>query len=80
MMFRRILILVWVLVFGSIALLALFPSLAARIPYPAAIRPFLLLLIFGSIVYAVVFLYRQGMKRAKGNSPDGGSHDYDARR
>jgi hypothetical protein len=76
-MFRRILIAVWVFVFGSIALLALFPRLAARIPYPVAIRPLLLLLVLVSIVYGVVFLYRQGMTRAERNSPDGDSHHYD---
>jgi hypothetical protein len=64
-MFRKILIAVWVFVFGSIALLALFPRLAARIPYPVAIRPLLLLLVLVSIVYGVVFLYRRGMERAK---------------
>lgn len=62
-MFRRILITVWLSVFGSIVLLALFPRLAARIPYPVAIRPFLLLLVLASAVYGTFLLYRQGMKR-----------------
>lgn len=62
-MFRRLLITVWLSVFGSIVLLALFPRLAARIPYPVAIRPFLLLLVVVSVVYGTVLLYRQGMKR-----------------
>lgn len=63
--FGRILIGTWILVFGGVALLGLFPRLAARIPYPAAIRPLLLLLILTSFIYGVIFLYRQGMKRAK---------------
>jgi hypothetical protein len=33
-----------------------------------------------SIIYGAAFLYRQGMKRVKTNSPDGGGHHYDAPR
>lgn len=77
-MFRRMLIIVWVSVFGSIALLALFPRLAARIPYPGAIRAFLLLLVSVSIVFGTVLLYRQGMQRARTNSADGSKRHYDA--
>jgi hypothetical protein len=76
----RILIAGWAFVFGAIVLLALFPKIVTRIPHPNAIRPFLILFVLVSIVYGVVWLYRQGMKRAKRNSPDGASHDYDAPR
>lgn len=77
---ERTLIVTWVFVFGGVALLGLFPRLAARIPDPFLIRPSLLLLILVSTVYGVVVLYRHGMKRAKRNSSDGSSHHYDAPR
>ena len=79
-MIRRALILVWVFVFASIALLALFPSLAVWIPYPVLIRPFLLLLVLVSLAYGIACLYRKGMKRAERGRPNGETHHYDAPR
>jgi hypothetical protein len=79
-MFRRILIAVWTFVFGSVALLGLFPKLAARVPRPGFLFVFLFSLILISFVYGVYWLYRQGLKRAERNPPDGGSHHYDAPR
>jgi len=63
-MFRRILVSGWAFIFGSVALLALFPNLATRIPHPEYIRIFLIPFTLVSIVYGVFWLYRQGMKRA----------------
>ena len=59
-MFGRILVAGWVFIFGSIALLALFPKTATWIPHPSAIRPFLILFVLVSLVYGVVWLYRTG--------------------
>lgn len=67
----RILIAGWALVFGATVLLVLFPKMVTWIPHPGAIRPFLILFVLVSAVYGVAWLYRQGMNRAKGNSPDG---------
>ena len=78
--FERILIGTWLFVLGSVALLGIVPRIAARIPYPAAIRTFLLIFALVSVAYCVVFLYRQGMKRAKSDGSDGTSHRYDAPR
>jgi hypothetical protein len=79
-MFRRILVAAWVFIFGSVALLALFPKLVMWIPHPAAIRPFLILFVLVSLVYGVVWLYHQGMKRAKRKLLGGDSDNYDAPR
>jgi hypothetical protein len=76
--FGRILIAGWAFIFGTIVLLALFPKMAARISHPSAIRPFLILFVLVSFVYGVVWLYRQGMKRAKRKLPGDDSHHYDA--
>jgi hypothetical protein len=70
-MFRRILIAAWAFVFGSVALLGLFPSLATGIlRRPGFLFIFLLALFLTSFVYGVNYLYRQGMKRAKKEQPD----------
>jgi hypothetical protein len=69
-MFGRILIAGWVFIFGGIILLAVFPKLATWIPYPGAIRPFLIVFVLASLIYGVVWLYRQGMKRARRSGPD----------
>ena len=79
-MLGRILIAGLAFIFGTIVLLALFPKMATRIPHPSAIRPFLILFVFVSLVYGVVWLYRQGMKRAKRKLPGDDSHRYDAPR
>jgi len=70
-MFRRTLIVAWAFVFGSVALLGLFPSLATGIlRRPGFLYIFLLTLVLTSFVYGVNYLYRQGMKRAKKEPPD----------
>jgi membrane associated rhomboid family serine protease len=79
-MFRWVLVAVWALIFGSVALLGLFPKLAARVPHPKFLFIFLFAFILISLVYGVSTLYRHGMKRAKTNSADGPSHHYDAPR
>ena len=71
-MFRRTLIAAWAFVFGSVALLGLFPSLATRIlRRPGFLFIFLLTLVLTSFIYGVNYLYREGMKRAKKEPRDG---------
>jgi hypothetical protein len=65
-MFGRILAVGWIFILGSILLLASFPRLAAWIPNPEFIRIFLIPFALVSAVYGLAWLYRQGMKRAKG--------------
>ncbi len=69
-MFRRILIAAWGFLFGGVALLGLFPSLAIRVLRPRFLFIFLFTLFLTSFVYGVYYLYRQGMKRAKKEPPD----------
>jgi len=66
-MFRRILIAGWVLIFAGVLFFNIFPTLLIKIPRSELelIRPCLLVFILISIVYGIVWLYRQGMKRAK---------------
>jgi hypothetical protein len=68
-MFRRILVAGWAFIFGSVALMGLFPKLATRIPRPEFVFIFLFTFVLISLVYGVFWLYRQGMKRAKGGWP-----------
>jgi len=65
-MFRRILVAGWAFIFASVALLALFPKLMTRLPRPEFQFFFLFAFVLISLVYGVFRLYRQGMKRAKG--------------
>lgn len=79
----RILVVGWMLLFGCVALLGIFPKLAIlfnRIPHPEVIRPFLIFFVLISALYGIVSLYRQGMKRAKKKWPDGGGRHLDAPR
>jgi hypothetical protein len=70
-MFRRTVIAAWAFVFGSVAVLGLFPSLATGIlRHPGFLFILLLTLFLASFVYGVNFLYRQGMKRAQKEPPD----------
>jgi hypothetical protein len=62
---RRILIVGWAFLFGSMVLLATFPKLALRIPHPELIRVFLIPFALISFVYGIVMVYRLGMKRAR---------------
>jgi hypothetical protein len=64
-MFRRIMIALWVFIFGSMVLLAIFPRLALLIPHPELIRVFLVPFVLISFVSGIVWLYRLGMKRAR---------------
>ena len=70
-MFRRSLIVAWAFVFGGVAVLGLFPTLATGIlRRPRFLFIFLLALFITSFGYVVNYLYRQGMKRAKKEQPD----------
>jgi len=65
--FGRMLIAGWTFIFLSVLFFNIFPRLVSRIA-PAileSIRPILLIFILITAVYGVVWLYRQGMKRAK---------------
>jgi len=64
-MFRRILVVGWACIFGSVALMGLFPKLATRIPRPEFVFVFLFTFALISLVYGVFWLYRQGMRHAK---------------
>ena len=64
-MVRRILIASWVFIFGSVALLGIFPKqLATRLPRPQLLFVFLFTFVLTSFVYGVIWLYRQGMEKA----------------
>jgi hypothetical protein len=64
-MFGRILIAIWVFIFGSVAILGVFPRLATKLPRPHFMFVFLFTFAVVSLVYGVVWLYRQGMKRSQ---------------
>jgi hypothetical protein len=64
-MVRRILVGGWVFIFGSVALMGLFPKLATLIPRPELVFIFLFSFVLISLVYGVFWLYRESMKRAK---------------
>lgn len=64
-MFRRILVAGWTFIFGSVALMGLFPKLATRLPRSEFLFIFLFTFVLISFVYGVYWLYRQGMKRAR---------------
>ena len=63
--FGRVLLAGWVFLGGFVFLLSVFPKQVVRIPHLELIRPFMITLTFLSIVYGLVWLYRQGMSRAK---------------
>ena len=67
-MFRRILVAGWAFIFGSVALLGLFPRLVPRLPRPESFL-FLFAFVLLSLVYGVFWLYRQGMKRQRQIGP-----------
>jgi hypothetical protein len=62
-MFRRILVFGWVLIFGSVALLGLYPI---SLPHPKFLFWFVFTFILVSIGYAISWLYREGMKLVAG--------------
>lgn len=64
-LFVRLLVGAWVLFWGVVLTLVLFPKLAARIANIGTLRPFFIFLAFVSIAYGIVWLYRQGMKTSK---------------
>jgi hypothetical protein len=64
-MFRQILVVGWAYIFGSVALMGLFPKLATRIPRSEFVFVFLFTFALISLVHGVFWLYRQGMRRAK---------------
>ncbi len=63
-MFGRLLIAGWVFIFGSVALLGIFPKLAIRLPRSQFLFIFLFTFVLISLGYGVFRLYRQGMKKA----------------
>jgi len=64
-MFGRILIGAWIIFWGLILLVVLFPRLFVRIPHIQLFKPFMIALTLVSMLYGVVWLYRQGMKSAR---------------
>lgn len=62
----RSLLAAWALFWSFVLLLTLFPKAAARIPHLELIRPYMVILVLVSVVYGIVWLYHQGVKRAKG--------------
>jgi hypothetical protein len=65
-MFKRILILAWVVFLATMLLFVFLPRQAIRIPHTSLIRPYMIVLTVVSVVYGVSWLYRQGVKRARG--------------
>jgi hypothetical protein len=63
-MFRKILIVGWTAIFGSMLLLAIFPRLAFLLPNPDVMLAFLIPFALVSLVYGIVWLYRQGINQA----------------
>jgi hypothetical protein len=63
--FGRILLAGWGFFCGFVFLLNYFPKQIARIPHLELIRPFLITWTFVSVFCGLVWLYRQGMSRAK---------------
>jgi hypothetical protein len=63
-MLKRVLILVWGLIFSFVLLLTVFPKLVVWAPRPSVSVPFMVFLMLFSLVYGVVWVFREGMKRA----------------
>jgi len=78
--FARALVAAWALFWSFVLFLVLLPKLATRVPHLRFIRPYMVTLFIATLAYVVLWLYRQGMMRAKRNPLDGGSRHYDARR
>ncbi len=64
-MYRRILMAAWVLMVGGVTVLGLFPKFGPVIP-EVVVRTFIILTMLGTVLYIIIRVYRQGMKRAKG--------------
>lgn len=64
-MLGRILIAAWIVFWGLMVVLVRFPKQFVRIPHIQLFRPFMIALTLVSILYGIIWLYRQGMKRAK---------------
>jgi len=62
----RFLLAAWALFWSFVLLLTLRPKVAARIPHLDLLRPYLVILVLVSVVCGTVWLYHQGVKRAKG--------------
>jgi hypothetical protein len=64
-MFRKIIIRGWIIIFATVAVVGLFLKLLLRVP---SSPPFIFIFLFTyaliSLVYGVITLYRQGMKRS----------------
>lgn len=61
-MFRKTLITVWIIVFASVVVLQVEPRLLKLSPRPLFVFVFLVVLTATSLGYAVISLYRLGMK------------------
>ena len=64
-MFKRVLIPAWTIFFIMMLLFISFPRQAIRIPHITFIRPYMFALTIVSVVYGVVWLYRQGMNQTR---------------
>lgn len=65
-MLGKIIIAGWVLFFAFVLVTGIFPKLIFRIPHLELAPFFVFPFVFVSIVYGIVWLYRQGMKHARG--------------
>ena len=61
----RILLICWSIIFAITLILVLMPNVAVRTPRPVLelAKPFLLIVILISLLYAVAWLFRHGMNR-----------------
>jgi hypothetical protein len=72
--FAKCIVGAWALFWSFVLFLVLAPRLATQIPHLQFIRPYIMVLFIVTVVYGTAWLYHHGMKRAKRNKPDGGSH------
>jgi hypothetical protein len=58
---------IWILIFGSIIILTVFPRLILTVPMAGleAIRVFLILWMLLTLSFGLAWLYRRGMARAR---------------
>lgn len=62
-LFKRILIVGWIILFVWVLLLGLFPRLLAWLPRPGIVGAFVVVFILISFGYGTVFVFRAGMRR-----------------
>ena len=66
-MFKRILIVAWILLFAGTALLFLFPKATVRVVSPTILLIFSVVTILGSVAYLFVVTYRRVANRSGSN-------------